>query len=679
MRMKKTAVAAAAAIATLGAGYALAPTIEEQVADHERRITYLESLHGITPTTPPPSTTTTTPPTTTTTTTTTPPPTTTTPPIADGTVMWAPTFRNAPYPGVIESNEYAFFNPTAADAIKSANWDVTSGTLYAKETNGWTGDPTPNPPSPNATSSNGNGSAVFRAVSKTVMPDPNYSVSADVNTWKWVSSTSVPAQAYDGVHLFLRYQNADKFYVASVDRRDGSVIFKKKCGPNDYYDVGISANPGGLTLGTWANVAASTKNNADGTVNVTLSRNGTKILDFNDLNTGCPAITTAGKAGLRVDNLETEFKNFKVTKIAGAAGPTSTTTPPATTTSTSTHPATTTPPATTTSTSTPPATTTTTTTASGDVGDGAPLMGTYTMPLTGAPTTNPGAATVVKSPETSPIKSASSLTGPRINVACTDSPAAKLSGTLAAGTVVSLQRGCTWTGRVQVRSSGTDAQPVLIQSYGPAATAAPVLKAAYGTGRFKDDGVIAVISGVTHIRDIAVKDSGSVGIRAEAKTIVHNVEFGNVVIGVWSTGQGTQVWNTYAHDLVMMPDTPGGNDDYGATGVVVEAHDMKIAGFTCNNCRGNSPDYNQYGGDGSLSDVWMKGNNLEIKHSKVYNSPRILEAGGLGQGNSATNMKVHGVRGDQLTDASFYFNPVGDYSGVNVSGFQEWDNVLNSG
>ncbi len=653
--MKTLAQAAVA----LGAGAAVvvaATPIEDQVADHEQRITHLESLHGITPTEPPPTTTE--PPTTT------PPPTTTAPP--DNPVLFAPTFGTDPYPGAVETNEFAFFNPTSGDAIKSANWDVTSGTLYKKEGNGWTGDPTPNPPDPNAGSTNGNGSAVFRAVSKNVLASPDYAVTMDANKWKRVSSTANPSVAWDGIHIFLRYQSETSLYYASVDRRDNRVVIKKKCeggtsNGGTYYDIGSSVAHPGMADGQWTTAGASVKTNEDGSVNLTLSRGGTKILDVTDTGVGCAPITAAGKTGIRGDNAEIEFKNFKATRLGGATAPTSTTSPPPPTT-----------------TSAPPPTTTTTTPA-GDVGDGAPLLGTYTMPASGPPTENPGATTIVKSPETSPIRAASTLTGPRISVACTDNPETKLSGTLAAGTVVSFQRGCTWPNvRVQVRSNGTDAQPVLLQSYGQASSAAPVFKATKG-GRFKDDGVIAVLSGVTHIRDIAVKDSRSVGIRAEAKTTVHNVEFGNVVIGVWSTAAGSQVWNSYAHDMVMMPDTPGSNDDYGASGVVVEAHDMVVAGFTCNNCRGDSPDYNQYGGDGSLTEVWKYGNNLRVKHSKVYNSPRILEAGGLGSGNSATNMRVHGIRGDKLTDASFWFNPVGDYSGVNVSGFQEWDNVLNGG
>lgn len=280
------------------------------------------------------------------------------------------------------------------------------------------------------------------------------------------------------------------------------------------------------------------------------------------------------------------------------------------------------------------------------------------------------------SPNASPVAAAASLRGPRLRFGCGDNPERLGGMTLSAGTVVEFERGCTWGNvRVIVHGDGTAEQPILLQSVGDPARPAPTFAASKG-GRYKDDGVISLEGSHLHARDLVVRDSGSVafGLNGPAN-VLHNVEASNAVIGVWVRGTGSRVWNSYFHDLRMMPDTPGPNDDYGASGVVVEAHNVALEGLTCRNCIGDSPDYNQYGGDGSFAEVWMKGDNLSIRYGYADRTPRVLEAGGLGR-NSARNMTVANLYAKGIADSPFYFNPNGEYSGIDTSGFREFDNVI---
>ena len=303
--------------------------------------------------------------------------------------------------------------------------------------------------------------------------------------------------------------------------------------------------------------------------------------------------------------------------------------------------------------------------ASGDV---------VTLPATGAPT-DPGGRRV-KSPNPSPVADAAKLTGPRIRIAKNGNPEELNGKTLTAGTVVEVERGAVFNDvRVVVNGNGTAAQPVLVTAVGTGP--APVFKATKA-GDGKDGGIITTRGANVHLSGLALADSGSVGVRAEATgTVLNDITGTGIVIGTWVTGNGTKVWNSYWSKLRMMPDTPGPNDDYGAAGVVVEADDVTVEGVTCRDCIDvNSPDYKQYGGDGSFAEVWMKGNNLNIGWSYVDNSPRFLEAGGLGGGNSATNMKVHNSFGRIHKDAPFYFNDSGEYAGVDTSGFTETDNTI---
>ncbi|MBK7722954.1 MAG: hypothetical protein IPI32_12260 [Austwickia sp.] len=297
------------------------------------------------------------------------------------------------------------------------------------------------------------------------------------------------------------------------------------------------------------------------------------------------------------------------------------------------------------------------------------------MPATGLPR-SPGSLRAL-SPNPSPVVLASRLTGPRMYFGCADNPE-RLNGMwLAAGTVVEFQRGCTWANvRVIIKGGGTSSQPILVQSAGSSTSPAPVFSATK-YGRYKDDAVISLEGTHIQVRDLAVKNAGSVAFGVNGTSnVLHNVEGGSVVIGAWIRGQGSRVWNSYFHDLRMMPNTPGPNDDYGATGVVVEAHDVTLEGITCRRCLGDSPDYNQWGGDGSLVDIWMKGDNLKLRYSYVDISPRVVEGGGLGWGNSARNVTVNGVYANQISDAPFYFNPVGEYSGLDTTGFRQYDNVI---
>lgn len=318
-----------------------------------------------------------------------------------------------------------------------------------------------------------------------------------------------------------------------------------------------------------------------------------------------------------------------------------------------------------------------------------PLLGTFKMPAAGPPP-NPGDA-VVFSPNKSPIVSAEQLKGPRIRITKNDDPQKKLNETsLEPGTVIELERGASWggSGRIIINGNGTKEQPILICSVGDPNLPAPIFSTTdKGSEHSKDDGVFRVKGSNIHVRDIAVEKSASIAFRVEATDCVfHNCEAREVVIGYWVGGDkegqdatGCQIWNSYVHDLDMMFDTPKNNDDYGATAVVVSAHNVHIEGLTARNCIGDSPDYNQYGGDGSMCDVWIKGDNLRILHSYADRTPRVLEAGGLGGGNSAKNMRVEGIFANVVKDDPFYFNPDGPYAGVDTSGFvgrDHPDNVI---
>src|SRR6185369_15401481 len=112
-------------------------------------------------------------------------------------------------------------------------------------------------------SQKGNNSAVFRL---TTRQDNflNVLVEFDLMHQGLNSTDKTPPVDWDGVHIFLRYQSQYNLYYASVNRRDNTVVIKKKIpgGPSNdgtYYDIS-SYNRHIVPYMVWQHVAAMIQN-----------------------------------------------------------------------------------------------------------------------------------------------------------------------------------------------------------------------------------------------------------------------------------------------------------------------------------------------------------------------------------------------------------------------------------
>ena len=221
------------------------------------------------------------------------------------------------YPDGLITNEYSTWNPTHSDAQLSPIWEMTSGSLLAQSGTGWTGKPdgcsTSSPGSEPCTASD-----VFRLNTKR-QDFGNVTVSLDLRNDYLTSSSRTPAQNWDGVHVWLHYQSQYNLYYASFNRRDGRIVIKKKCeggseNGGTYYELApgeISGYP--IPFGTWQHLQASIQDNADGSVTITMWRNGAKLLSATDNGLGCAPITAPGGVGVRGDNDDFNIDNFVVT------------------------------------------------------------------------------------------------------------------------------------------------------------------------------------------------------------------------------------------------------------------------------------------------------------------------------------------------------------------------------
>ena len=249
------------------------------------------------PTTVPPTTV---PPTTT-------PPTTTPPPSA-GTVELYDSFSR---PNGLITNEYAFWNPSAPDRIDDPTWEMNSGSLFAQDGAANTG--VPDDRDPNATSSTGTNSAIFRALTKR-RDWINTSVSMRLRHEGFVSTSSTPAVAWDGVHVMLRYASEESLYYTSVNRRDGTTQIKKKVpggvsNGGTYYT--LASGRFAFQVGVWQDVQAKITNQLDGSVLIQLWANGNLVVSATDAGVG-GAVIRSGQVGIRGDNSRFSFDDFTV-------------------------------------------------------------------------------------------------------------------------------------------------------------------------------------------------------------------------------------------------------------------------------------------------------------------------------------------------------------------------------
>jgi hypothetical protein len=233
---------------------------------------------------------------------------------AAGTVLFAPTMPSA---NGLVTNEYAYWNPTHADAVKSPDWEMDSGSLFAQNGAGYSG--AINAGKVDADSSPNTNSAVFRLNTKR-KDFGNVRVGMKLNVAELGSTSSTPKVAWDGIHIWLRYQSQYNLYYASVARRDGHIVIKKKCpggtsNNGTYYALSGEKSGYAIPMGQTMDVAATVRNNLNGSVTITLLRNGKALMTATDTGVGCAPIRNNGAVGIRGDNARFTFTNFNVTSL----------------------------------------------------------------------------------------------------------------------------------------------------------------------------------------------------------------------------------------------------------------------------------------------------------------------------------------------------------------------------
>lgn len=212
---------------------------------------------------------------------------------------------------------------------------------------------------------------------------------------------------------------------------------------------------------------------------------------------------------------------------------------------------------------------------------------------------------------------------------------------LSPGTVIYIKRGSSFTGSIVIDDSGTAANPITFTTYGSGAK--PVFENP-GSQSNKTRG-ITVNADYVVLDGFLVRNTQDAGIYISTGSdyvTVKNMEITNTGIGVTIRGEGGKILNNHIHDLHMVNNTSGGDDDYGANGVLVSgtSSNGEIAYNTIVNCKATSYDY---GVDGGTVEFYGTISNYKIHHNYAEGSQGFLEIGSGATGTVANNVISYNI------------------------------------
>lgn len=198
-------------------------------------------------------------------------------------------------------------------ADRDSAWEVTSGSLFRDGDEGWTGRPD------DGREAGSTGSSVFRMVS--IDRDlVDFDITMQLKVDGMVESGRTPAQTFDGAHIWVRYKSDRELYAVSVDRRDSTMIIKKKCVGGDenggtYFDLNSFTQNAPIPFGEWQRISVAVRDLPDGSVSIVASRDG-RTMRAIDRGIGCPPLRGGGGVGIRGDNAELRFDDIRVVRTA---------------------------------------------------------------------------------------------------------------------------------------------------------------------------------------------------------------------------------------------------------------------------------------------------------------------------------------------------------------------------
>jgi hypothetical protein len=209
------------------------------------------------------------------------------------------------------------------------------------------------------------------------------------------------------------------------------------------------------------------------------------------------------------------------------------------------------------------------------------------------------------------------------------------------GDVIHFRRGSTWSGGLTIDDAGAPDSPISFTTYGQGKR--PVIT--NPGNRYNRTVGIEVEASWIIVEGLLIRDVYEAGIHiadGANHNIIRDVEITNAGGGVGIDGQHNLVTRCYIHDLNMIINTPGGNNDYGAVGVWIYDSYNEVSYNRMVNCKASCYDY---GTDGGAVEWWSKWGSIEgsyVHHNWSSNNNGFLEVGSRG-GTVRDNMVAYNV------------------------------------
>lgn len=217
------------------------------------------------------------------------------------------------------------------------------------------------------------------------------------------------------------------------------------------------------------------------------------------------------------------------------------------------------------------------------------------------------------------------------------------------GSTIYFKRDSSWTGELSITSSGTMAQPIVFTAYGlgdDPTISNPGDEVNWSASiKLSADWVI-----IQHFRINNTHDEGILITDGSDYDTIQDSEITGSGKGISIHGQFAKITGNYIHDLHMIRNTPGGNDDFGAIGIQISGSNNEISYNRIVNCKAQSYDY---GSDGGAFEWWGTANGNYVHHNWAINNNGFSEIGG---GSARNNRVIYNVSINNGVFATLHLN-----------------------
>jgi hypothetical protein len=233
------------------------------------------------------------------------------------------------------------------------------------------------------------------------------------------------------------------------------------------------------------------------------------------------------------------------------------------------------------------------------------------------------------------------------------------------GEVVGLRRGSSWSGGLVVDDSGVEGSPIIFTTYG--AGEKPIIR---NSGEWSS--CVRIEADWVIVEGLFLEGAHEAGVFIASDSdndLVQDCEVTDVGIGVAIRGEHNLVMDNYVHDLHMVRNTPGGDDDHGAVGIWFFGSNNEASYNVMVRCKAPSYDY---GFDGGVFEFYGVADNNYFHHNWGTESNCGFEVSG---GSANDNVVAYNVLLNNSGCVAVFHIHEGGY-GSDVRNFRFENNVV---